>query len=87
MSTFYYTTMQEGGTFFFFIFLFFGDHHVHVLLYNNAGRWDLFFGHLHEHWLLANSLVINAALRLKRLPTPELNVCSDFTTAQEKADC
>ena len=31
-----------------------------------------FFGHLHEHWPLANSLVINAALRLKRLPTPVL---------------
>ena len=32
-----------------------------------------FFGHLHEHWPLANSLVINAALRLKRLATPGLN--------------
>ena len=31
-----------------------------------------FFGHLHEHWPLVNSLVINAALRLKRLPTPDL---------------
>ena len=34
-----------------------------------------FFGYLHEHWPLANSLVINAALRLKRLPTPGPSYC------------
>ena len=32
----------------------------------------IFFGHFHEHWPLANSSVINAALQLKRLPTPGL---------------
>ena len=32
----------------------------------------LFFGHFNELWPLTNSSVINAALRLKRLPTPGL---------------
>ena len=40
----------------------------HALQYDNARRCDFFFGHFHEHWPLANSSVINAALWLKSLP-------------------
>ena len=30
------------------------------------------FGHDFKHWSLANPYIVNAALQLKRLPTPDL---------------
>ena len=41
----------------------------------------LFFGHFNELWPLTNSSVINAALRLKKLPTPGLDrhTCGTYT--------
>ena len=32
-----------------------------------------YFGHDFEHWPLANPYMVNAALQLKRLPTPGLD--------------
>ena len=43
-----------------------------------------FFGHFYEHWPLANSSVINAALQLKRWPTPDLKRHNAFIMARWK---